>query len=162
MKLENLNDEIMVTCALRYCLGRQSYVVGSCIDFIKQVWDQLPKSSQGVIVRDILEAFDEGNVGMDMDASGWRDLVRWCFNNLDKETEIWLFKALSYRENAIDALNYNDIGRTVKVKDKNDGWCDAKITGYSDKHGIQYKLISWNDLDKEWFNPEEIEFKNGF
>jgi hypothetical protein len=162
MKLENLNDEIMVTCALRYCLGRQSYVVSSCTEFIKQVWDQLPKSSQGVIVRDILEAFDEGKVGMNMDADVWRSLVRWCFNNLDNEIQDWLFRALAHREDATDALNYNDIGRTVRVKDKKGEWCDAKITGYSDKHGIQYKLISWGNLDKEWFDPQELEFKDLF
>jgi len=162
MKLENLNDEIMVTCALRYCLGRQSYVVGSCIEFIQEVWDQLPNSQKGVITRDILEAFDEGNVGMDMDAAGWRGLVRWCFKNLDQKTKDWLFRALAHKKNAMDVLTYDDIGRTAKIKDKNGEWRRAKITGYSDMYGAQYRLIAWCSLDKEWFTPEEFQFNHGF
>ena len=68
MKLENLNDEIAIISALRYSLGRKKYVVSSCCELIRQVWDQMPKPQQGVIVRDILEAFYDGNAGMTFDA----------------------------------------------------------------------------------------------
>jgi hypothetical protein len=159
MKIENLNDEIMVTCALRYCLGRKSYVVGSCIEFIKQVWDQLPKSSQGVITRDILEAFVDGNVGSDYDSDAWRSLVRWCFNELNQETKDWLFKSLAYRENATDALTYNDIGKSVIVQDEDGKSCKAVITGYSDKQGVMYKVSSWRPLKQDWFYSEEVKFQ---
>ena len=149
----------MVTCALRYCLGRQSYVVGSCIEFIQQVWDQLPKSSQGVITRDILESFDDGSVGSDYDADAWRSLVRWCFNELKQETKDWLFRALAHRENATDALTYNDIGKSVTVQDEDGKPCKGVVVGYADKQGVMYKISSWRPLKQDWFYQEEVKFQ---
>jgi hypothetical protein len=68
--------------AVRYCLGRQSYIVGDCVDWLIEVWPNLRESTRNIIKRDIEEAFardDRARVngdaynplGMDMDRAEW-------------------------------------------------------------------------------------------
>jgi hypothetical protein len=49
------NGSIMVTCALRYALGRMTYVPGAVQDWIKTYWDSLNSNTKFVIVRDIFD-----------------------------------------------------------------------------------------------------------
>lgn len=153
MKLENLDDEIMVVCAMRYCLGRETYVVSSCCDFIKRVWPQIKDGQRGVIVRDILEAFEEGNVGANCDADCWRELVRWCYSKFDERMKNWLHQALAHRKDALDALNYDEIGRTVYLKGERIG---GKITAYSDAHGLMYYVKFWTPDKDGWYEPCQL------
>lgn len=54
------NGGIMVMAALRYSLGRHSYVPGSVQDWISDHWDNLDSNTKTVIVRDVLEhLYDE-------------------------------------------------------------------------------------------------------
>ena len=74
--------DLMAIAAVRYCLGRMTYIVGDCCDWLRQVWTELEPGAQHVIQRDIEEAFkrdDEARergeqykpLGMDMDRRGW-------------------------------------------------------------------------------------------
>lgn len=72
------NDQLMVMAAHRYSLGRRSYIVGSCIEFLDEVWDQLKLNTQEVILRDTKEALahsDRGDAGAPMDIRAWEQFV---------------------------------------------------------------------------------------
>ena len=51
----DVNGGIMVTCALRYALGRMTYVPGAIQDWIKTYWDDLDTNTRFVIVRDVFD-----------------------------------------------------------------------------------------------------------
>ena len=82
-------QQLMVIAAVRYCLGRSTYIVGDCADWLLQVWPALETSTQLIVKRDVEEAFkrdDEDRVngrahpalGMDMDRIQWlRVRVLW-------------------------------------------------------------------------------------
>jgi hypothetical protein len=56
----DVNGAIMVTCALRYSLGRMTYVPGAIQDWIKYYWHDLDSNTKCIIVRDIFEyLYDE-------------------------------------------------------------------------------------------------------
>lgn len=74
--------DLMAVAAVRYCLGRMSYIVGDCCEWLPQVWDTLEPNARTVILRDIDEAIkrdDEDReagreyrrLGMDMDRAEW-------------------------------------------------------------------------------------------
>ena len=51
----DVNGSIMITCALRYSLGRMTYVPGAVQDWIKTHWDSLDSNTRFVIVRDVFD-----------------------------------------------------------------------------------------------------------
>jgi hypothetical protein len=56
----DVNGGIMVTAALRYALGRHTYVPGAVQDWISLHWDSLVSNTKVVIVRDVFEhIYDE-------------------------------------------------------------------------------------------------------
>ena len=76
---------LMALAAVRYCLGRMSYIVGDCCDWLRCAWPMLPESICKIIARDIDEAFkrdDEARergdrhrpLGMDMDRAQWESV----------------------------------------------------------------------------------------
>lgn len=75
-------DDLMALAAVRYCLGRMSYIVGDCCAWLPHVWPQLRPSVQAVIARDIDEAIRRDTearsrgdehlpLGMDYDRADW-------------------------------------------------------------------------------------------
>lgn len=83
-------DNLMVIAAIRYCLGRMTYIVSDCADWIIENWNDWPESVRKIIQRDIDEAFvtdDEARndrreylpLGMDCDRQEW-ERVRKLWN----------------------------------------------------------------------------------
>ncbi len=72
----DMNDQLMAMAAFRYCLGRRSYIVSCCQEWLLQHWSQLDENSRHVILRDICEALADGNAGMKMDERSWRITLR--------------------------------------------------------------------------------------
>ena len=73
-------DEQMLVSAVRYALGRQTYIVHSTSDSVRGAWQNLSLSAQAVILRDIREALEgakaKGNtLGSDFDHRAWVDLL---------------------------------------------------------------------------------------
>lgn len=75
-------DALMAIAAHRYCLGRMTYIVGDCADWLVAVWPELPESARKIIQRDTEEAFardDEDRtagrnhkaLGHDCDRKAW-------------------------------------------------------------------------------------------
>lgn len=85
---------MMAICAVRYCLGRQTYVVSDCADWLIAMWPAIPARAQVIIQRDVDEAFqrdDEGRadgslykaLGMDCDRAEWERVRElWESNGL--------------------------------------------------------------------------------
>lgn len=94
MRKLGLNEQIMTMCALSYCLGRRTYVVGACTEWLRARWDKLTDNTRHVILRDTIEALIEERAGMDMDVDEWEGLVRWAN---DRES-------VEFRERVLEAL----------------------------------------------------------
>ena len=74
--------DLMATAAVRYCLGRSSYIVGDCVDWLVANWQAFSPNCRAIVVRDLQEAMrrdDEARergdqylpLGMDMDRREW-------------------------------------------------------------------------------------------
>ena len=74
--------DLMAVAAVRYCLGRMSYIVGDCADWLCEQWPNIEPKMRAVIERDIREAVKRDDdsrrdsrehhpLGMDMDREQW-------------------------------------------------------------------------------------------
>ena len=73
-------DEEILICAVRYALGRRSYIVGNVIQFVFYKRKLLSKPCRDVIVRDIYEERDRYHavfqtLGMEQDEKQWMELA---------------------------------------------------------------------------------------
>lgn len=69
--------EIMVTAAHRYCLGRRTYIVSVCVQWLQSIWPLLGKETKRLIVRETQEALDKGFAGDGCDVSEWEKVVKF-------------------------------------------------------------------------------------
>lgn len=88
-------DDLMAVAAVRYCLGRQSYIVGDCVDWLIRWWPAIGESCRNIIARDVNEAFvndddsrERGDkyrpLGMDIDRNQWeRARALWQIPNAE-------------------------------------------------------------------------------
>jgi len=67
--------EDMVFYAFRYCLGRMTYSVSTCVDYILKHWSELSEKTRGQMVKEINEAIAQNMAGMDMDIEQWKKIV---------------------------------------------------------------------------------------
>ena len=51
------HDHLMVIAATRYCLGRMTYIVSDCADWLIKIWPLLSEATRKIIQRDIEEEF---------------------------------------------------------------------------------------------------------
>lgn len=61
--------------AFRYALGRSSYSVSTVSKIILDNWDIISESDKKLFNREILEAQETNNIGMEMDARSWMKIV---------------------------------------------------------------------------------------
>lgn len=74
-------SDLMAVCAVDYCLGRQTYIVGMCADWLEENWCKFSPKACDLIQRRVEEAFskdDEARVtggrfalGSDCDRRDW-------------------------------------------------------------------------------------------
>lgn len=80
----NDNDQLMAIAAHRYCLGRQSYIVGACLDWLRATWGQLTRKTQLVILRDTIDALINDRAGSPtIDAPLWKRFAEWAWGEMD-------------------------------------------------------------------------------
>ncbi len=65
----------MVTAAFRYCLGRTTYIVPACVDWLLNLWKHLSPTTQKLIRKEIREAIARKAAGWDMDEEQWTRLL---------------------------------------------------------------------------------------
>jgi len=95
--IDGLNGQLMVMAAHRYCLGRQSYIVGSCIEWLRLWWPKFERNTRNVIVRDTVEALQDNCAGSDFDAREWKSLAEWAWEQMDAESQTWCKQAVAHR-----------------------------------------------------------------
>ena len=83
MKVQNPDDAIVLIAAFRYALGRATYFVPYVVDFILRNWDDLDVNDRNLIVKEILEARSQNNIGHDCDRNEWERILKtvahqWC------------------------------------------------------------------------------------
>lgn len=95
---DSTDDQLMATAAHRYCLGRQSYIVGSCLDWLVATWDQFTPNTRRHMVRDTIEALMEGRAGSPtVDEPGWRRFAEWAWGRLDDEGRAWVGRDVAWK-----------------------------------------------------------------
>ena len=80
----SLNEEIVLSCAMRYALGRMSYVVSSVCSELRRHYEVLPESFKERVAREIREYQEEYCIaGMKMDDDEWNK-VKWLFDETNR------------------------------------------------------------------------------
>ena len=51
--------------AFRYCLGRQSYAVAECVEYLLDNWESIEYGTRLIMISEIEEANDENRAGME-------------------------------------------------------------------------------------------------
>ena len=89
MKPDYGMNDLMVTAAFRYCLGRQTYIVGECAEWLIRIWPKINSGARFVIQRELDQAF----VDDDKDRAAkkeWRTLGADCDRKeWEKVRNIW-------------------------------------------------------------------------
>jgi len=98
------NDQLMCIAALRYCLGRRTYIVSCCVEWIKFNWSAITENTSNVIFRDIVEAFARNDTGSICDTQNWQDLLTWMWDRLSSSSKVWLMQELSHIDMWYDML----------------------------------------------------------
>ena len=74
--------------SLRYCLGRRTFAVIDCVEFIRKHWQDLTKHAKAIIIRDLDEALQSHEddlrdnreycyLGDQCDYQKWKSLREW-------------------------------------------------------------------------------------
>lgn len=75
-------QEFIVMAATRYCLGRQTYIVGDAVDWLVKCWGFFSDKTRSIVKRDLEEYFDRDDraraagdsylpLGADFDRRAW-------------------------------------------------------------------------------------------
>jgi len=76
---------LMITAAVRYCIGRRTYIVGECADWILKNWDDWPADVKSIIRRDLENEFERAAQNPD-----WNPLGDDCDRReWEKVRELW-------------------------------------------------------------------------
>lgn len=65
-------DEQMLVSAVRYALGRQTYIVGWTVEEVVRAWPQLTTALRGLIIRDVTDAAERFS---DIDRPEWNRIL---------------------------------------------------------------------------------------
>jgi hypothetical protein len=69
-------QDILLFCAFRYALGRQTYVVSTIADIIRANWDHMPQSRRNMFRKEIEEAIEKGYAGsVNIDVPEWLSVI---------------------------------------------------------------------------------------
>jgi len=105
MKLQSTDDQLMAMAAHRYCLGRQSYIVRSCIAWLRTHWDQIDSNMRNVILRDTIEALIEERAGdKSIDAPEWLSFAQWAASQMPADSASWVRRQVAFRQNGDEVM----------------------------------------------------------
>lgn len=80
----DVNGGIMVTCALRYALGRMTYVPGAVQDWIRNYWDDLDSNTKFNIIKDVFDHLHDEYISKNDTLFGGYDLKEWEKFGIDR------------------------------------------------------------------------------
>jgi hypothetical protein len=107
----DLDDEILLFCAFRYALGRQTYVVSTVIGKLIKEFENIDPINRKKYVQEIDEAISDNHIGSDYDKEDWLK-VKALFTPENH----YMVKAYTSQEN----MN-NDISSETLTAIKHDG-----------------------------------------
>lgn len=77
----------MLNSALRYALGRKSYIVQDTADYIRPLIPYLDNRTLYIMERDITDAAEANGLGMKIDEETWTDLWKDIVKEIEKRKE---------------------------------------------------------------------------
>jgi len=93
-----LDTQLMVMAAHRYCLGRQSYIVGAAIDWLRKYKEYFDRNTVRVILRDTIEALQDNQAGSEyIDVPGWKKLAKEFYDAIPAEDQEWVRNSVAHK-----------------------------------------------------------------
>lgn len=77
---------LMVLAAFRYCMGRTSYIVGSCVDWLIAYWKEIDANTKKIILEETVESLNKGHAGDRCDVEQWKRLVDYGMDKYPRKT----------------------------------------------------------------------------
>ena len=86
---KDVDTGAIAVCALRYCIGRRTYMPSLVVDWVKRHWVVFSENDKNVILRDLQQEVDSGrNLGDDCDIKTWTDFLKWISAQKDTNSEL--------------------------------------------------------------------------
>lgn len=116
----DVNGGIMVVGALRYALGRHTYVPKATQDWITDNWESLDTKTKCVIVRDVLEhLYEESKKSQspitDIDVKDWQKFAIERYSALNYEERKYVDQSTKQREGMFLWFEEFFYGSKIKV-----------------------------------------------
>lgn len=81
MKIETMEDEEIILCALEYAINRQSYITHTVQQFLLKHYTELSGKIQWLVLRIIAREIDNGNAGhKTIDTPAWKDCLQGLYH----------------------------------------------------------------------------------
>ena len=71
-------NDLMVTSAHHYCLGRRTYIVSVCVDWLKENWHLFQQNTRNMIVDETKWAILKDVAGDECDVELWKSLIKFA------------------------------------------------------------------------------------
>jgi hypothetical protein len=96
----DVDGGIIVTCAVRYALGRKSYVPSTIRDWLNDHWNDLTPNIRQTVLRDIIEYAHENkdNKTETSFIEDWLTFAVGKYHNLDRESQNAIYSDLKYNQ----------------------------------------------------------------
>ncbi len=96
MILDRVDDQLLAVAAFRYCLGRRSYLVPICVEWLDSVWPQLTAYAKRVIAMDLLEALASNRCGSPiLDRPVWLQAAKKIWIDLQPDDQRYIKSILA-------------------------------------------------------------------
>jgi hypothetical protein len=79
------DDEQILISAVRYCLGRRTYIVSECCRWLRARWSTLGNLATTIIFSDIHVAVLRKETGDPVDHEAWVQMLDWIRSNAGKD-----------------------------------------------------------------------------
>ena len=88
--MENDTDTVAIAlCALRYCIGRRTYMPSLVVDWVKRHWAAFSENEKNVILRDLQREVDSGrDLGDSCDIRTWTNFLSWISAQKDQNSNL--------------------------------------------------------------------------
>lgn len=96
--LEGANGQLMVMAAHRYCLGRQSYIVGAAIEWLTLHWPEFEAGTKQIILRDTISALMDKVTGSDTDHREWLKFAQTHWPEIGSDSQQAIKSGLAYKQ----------------------------------------------------------------
>jgi len=89
---------IMVNAAHRYCLGRRSYIVSTCMRWLTKHWANLDNRTKLCLLRDTIYAIMDGEVDGTSYVDEWKSWAKVHFDTADIDLKHGIIQDLLWKK----------------------------------------------------------------